>query len=132
MVDTTEDDYDDNQEVFNAHEEIPTLGDDNLLLEFPEFEEKFIPLPTLEELEEHTRKVLKDLANEGIKDHSQVGNTVCTSSNDMAVEISQNSDFRMTLHSFDSSKLKVQTSISEDQEIEDLTFEISRVLAKRK
>lgn len=112
-------DIDDKDDDSSVHQSIPTLGDERISLEIPEFEEKFIELPTLEELEEETKKYMEKLPKTDFKDNS----TEETASTEQPLRTNQNN----------AQSIPARFDMEEDDEdIEKIVYSISGMLSKHK
>lgn len=119
MISNSTEDTNDKEDEYSVHQSIPTLGDERIILEIPDFEEAFIELPTLEELDEQTRKELEELSKRELDDQTRKA----VSSTELPI---------MKPNQNDSPQRMVHADVNDpeaDKEIETILFAISRMLA---
>mmetsp|Transcript_14897 Transcript_14897/g.28008 ORF Transcript_14897/g.28008 Transcript_14897/m.28008 type:complete len:123 (-) Transcript_14897:2144-2512(-) len=110
---------DDKDDDSSVHQSIPTLGEERISLEIPDFEEKFMELPTLEELEEETKKYMEKLPQTDFKDNW----TEETASTEQPLRTNQNNTKSIPA-CFDMEE--------DDEDIEKIVYSISGMLSKYK
>lgn len=109
-------DKDDDTDV---HQSIPTLGEERFVLDIPDFEEDYVNLPTLEELEEETKKYLDTLSQRELKDQTE--QLVPSAEQHLGPEQSNAQ-----------SKLMNTDMEGDDEDIEQIVLSISAMLSKHK
>lgn len=105
----------------SIHHSIPTLGDERINFDFPDFEEKLVDLPTLEELDQELREA------------SSTTSIIDFTGTFQPNQLNQSKATAQSLHTPKMTLSDKKMGYNDDiEEIENLTLEISKVLAKRK